>query len=112
MIEGERLEHLLRSALVPVEPPEALTDRLERSLSGSPRRPPRSWPTWSRAAMRDPRNWARPAAAAMVRQHGAAARSCWCARASGSASARRAACARSRRASATLAGDLEKRLRS
>ena len=34
MSEGERLEQLLRSALVPVEPPEALSDRLERSLSG------------------------------------------------------------------------------
>jgi len=34
MTEGERLERLLRSALVPVDPPEALSDRLERTLSG------------------------------------------------------------------------------
>ena len=30
---SDRVEQLLRSALVPVEPPEALSDRLERGLS-------------------------------------------------------------------------------
>ena len=30
---SDRVEQLLRSALVPIEPPEALSDRLERGLS-------------------------------------------------------------------------------
>ena len=33
MSDVERVERLLRSALVPVEPPERLSDRLERGLS-------------------------------------------------------------------------------
>jgi hypothetical protein len=33
MSDAERVERLLRMALAPVEPPERLTDRLERGLS-------------------------------------------------------------------------------
>ena len=66
MIEGERLEHLLRSALVPVEPPEALSDRLARTLSGLTEAAAEELADLDPAAMRDPRNWARPAAAVMV----------------------------------------------
>jgi hypothetical protein len=66
MTEGERLERLLRSALVPVEPPEALSDRLERTLSGLTEAAAEELAEIDAAAMRDPRNWARPAAAVVV----------------------------------------------
>ena len=66
MSDGERLEHLLRSALVPVEPPEALSDRLERTLSGLTEAAAEELADLDPAAMRDPRNWARPAAAVVV----------------------------------------------
>jgi hypothetical protein len=66
MIEGERLEHLLRSALVPVDPPEALTDRLERTLAGLTEAAAEELADLDPVAMRDPRNWARPAAAVVV----------------------------------------------
>jgi hypothetical protein len=66
MTEGERLEHLLRSALVPLDPPERLTDRVERTLSGLTEAAAVELTDLDPAAMRDPRNWARPAAAAVV----------------------------------------------
>ena len=66
MTEGERLERLLRSALVPVDPPEALSDRLERTLSGLTEAAAEELADLDPAAMRDPRNWARPAAASVV----------------------------------------------
>ena len=60
------VERLLRSALVPVEPSEALTDRLERRLSEVTDAAATELAEWDPAAMRDPRNWARPAAALVV----------------------------------------------
>jgi hypothetical protein len=66
MSNGERLEHLLRSALVPVDPPEVLTDRLERTLSELTEAAAEELADLDPAAMRDPRNWGRPAAAAIV----------------------------------------------
>ena len=66
MSDGERLEHLLRSALVPVDPPEALSDRLERALSGLTEAAAEELADLDPAAMRDPRNWGRPAAAVVV----------------------------------------------
>ena len=66
MSNGERLEHLLRSALVPVDPPEALSDRLERTLSGLTEAAAEELADLDPAAMRDPRNWGRPAAAVVV----------------------------------------------
>jgi hypothetical protein len=66
MTDGESIERLLRSALVPVEPPEALTDRLERTLSELTEAAAGELADLDPAAMRDPRNWARPAAAAVV----------------------------------------------
>jgi hypothetical protein len=60
------VERLLRSALVPVEPSEALTDRLERRLSELTDAAAVELAEWDPAAMRDPRNWARPAAALVV----------------------------------------------
>lgn len=60
------MEQLLRSALVPVEPSEALSDRLERRLSELTDAAVTELADWEPAAMRDPRNWARPAAALVV----------------------------------------------
>jgi hypothetical protein len=60
------VERLLRSALVPVEPSEALSDRLERRLSELTDAAAIELADWDPAAMRDPRNWARPAAAIVV----------------------------------------------
>jgi hypothetical protein len=66
MSDAERVERLLRSALVPVDPPEALSDRLERGLSELTDVAAAELADWEMSAMRDPRNWARPAAAIVV----------------------------------------------
>ena len=66
MSDVERVERLLRSALVPVDPPEALSDRLERTLSELTEAAAEELADLDPAAMRDPRNWGRPAAAAIV----------------------------------------------
>jgi hypothetical protein len=63
---SDRLEQLLRSALVPVEPPGALSDRLERHLSELTDVALAELAEWDPAAMRDPRNWGRPVAAIVV----------------------------------------------
>ena len=60
------VERLLRSALVPIEPSEALTDRLERQLTDLTDAAAIELAEWDPAAMRDPRNWGRPAAALIV----------------------------------------------
>src|SRR5215210_1848527 len=60
------VERLLRSALVPVEPPEALSDRLARRLTELTEAAAHELADWELSSMRDPRNWARPAAAVMV----------------------------------------------
>jgi hypothetical protein len=66
MSDAERVERLLRMALAPVEPPERLTDRLERGLSELTEAAAEELADWELAAMGDPRNWARPAAAVVV----------------------------------------------
>ena len=66
MSDAERAERLLRLALTPVEPPERLTDRLERGLSELTDAAADELADWELAAMSDPRNWARPAAALVV----------------------------------------------
>ena len=63
---SDRVEQLLRSALVPVEPPEALSDRLERHLAEITEVAVAELADWDPAAMRDPRNWGRPVAAIVV----------------------------------------------
>jgi hypothetical protein len=63
---SDRVEQLLRSALVPVEPPEALSDRLERGLSELTEVAAAELADWELSAMRDPRNWGRPIAAVVV----------------------------------------------
>jgi hypothetical protein len=60
------IEALLRSALVPVEPSEGLSDRLERGLSEITDMAADELAEWELSTMRDPRNWARPAAAVLV----------------------------------------------
>ena len=60
------VEALLRSALTPVEPPEALSDRLERHLTELTDLAAEELAEWQLSAMRDPRNWVRPVAAATV----------------------------------------------
>ena len=66
MAETGDVERLLRSALVPVEPPGALTTRLERTLTDLTDAAVEELADWELRAMRDPRNWARPAAALVV----------------------------------------------
>jgi hypothetical protein len=65
MSDVERVEQLLRSALVPVEPPERLSDRLERGLSELTEAAADELADWELSAMRDPRNWV-PAVTAIV----------------------------------------------
>ena len=60
------VEALLRSALVPVEPSEALSDRLERGLSEITDLAAEELADWELSTMRDPRNWGRPVAAIVV----------------------------------------------
>src|ERR687893_715757 len=66
MSDAERVERLLRMALTPVEPPEALSDRLERGLSELTEAAAEELADWELSAMKDPRNWVRPAAAVVV----------------------------------------------
>jgi hypothetical protein len=60
------VEALLRSALVPVEPSEALSDRLERGLSELTDMAAEELADFELEAMRDPRNWVRPVGAVVV----------------------------------------------
>jgi hypothetical protein len=60
------VEALLRTALTPVEPPETLSDRLERNLTELTDMAAEELAEWELSAMRDPRNWVRPVAAATV----------------------------------------------
>jgi hypothetical protein len=66
MTDAERVERLLRMALTPVEPPERLSDRLERGLSELTEAAAEELADWELSAMSDPRNWVRPAAAVVV----------------------------------------------
>jgi hypothetical protein len=56
-------EGLLREALAPVEPPEALAERVESTLMSITEMAADELEAWELSSMRDPRNWARPAAA-------------------------------------------------
>lgn len=60
------VERLLREALTPVEPPEGMTDRLERRLTELSDAAVEELTDWELRSMRDPRNWARPIGAAAV----------------------------------------------
>jgi hypothetical protein len=65
MAEMGDVEALLRSALVPVEPSEAMSDRLQRSFSEITDLVVDELADWELSTMRDPRNWA-PTVAAVV----------------------------------------------
>ena len=60
------VERLLRSALVPVEPPVSLTDRLEQRLSVHVDAAAEELADWEPGALRDPRNWVPTVAAGAV----------------------------------------------
>ena len=66
MHEMTEVERLLRSALVPIEPSGALSDRLERRLSELTHVAAEELADWELGAMRDPRNWAPTVAAVVV----------------------------------------------
>ncbi|HWH45229.1 MAG TPA: hypothetical protein VNT32_10895 [Thermoleophilaceae bacterium] len=66
MSEASNFEQLLRSALVPVDPPAEMTDRLERTLTELTDAAAGELADWELSAMRDPRNWGRTVAAAGV----------------------------------------------
>jgi hypothetical protein len=59
-------EGLLREALAPVEPPAALVERLEGTLTTITALAADELEAWELSAMRDPRNWVRPAAAVVA----------------------------------------------
>src|SRR5918997_1011615 len=106
---SDRVEQLLRSALVPVDPPERLSDRLERGLSELTEAAATELADWELSAMRDPRNWARPAAAVVV--GGLAAGGLVLVRARQQQKKRQASGLRAiERSLRDVAGDLEKRL--
>jgi hypothetical protein len=110
MSDAERVERLLRLALAPVEPPEALSDRLERGLSELTEAAAEELSEWELTAMSDPRNWVRPAAAIVV--GGLAAGGLVLVRARQQHKKRQATGLRAlERSMRDVAGDLEKRLR-
>ena len=59
-------ERRLRSALVPVDPPGSLSDRLERRLTTLSDAAAEELADWELRAMEDPRNWGRVAGAVVV----------------------------------------------
>jgi hypothetical protein len=65
-VDVSEMERLLRSALVPVEPPGSLTDRMEKALIDLAEAAADELADWELSAMRNPRNWVRPAAAVIV----------------------------------------------
>ena len=66
MADMGEVEALLRSALVPVEPSEHLSDRLERGLYELTDMAVDELADWELSTMRDPRNWGPTVAAAVV----------------------------------------------
>ncbi|HEX3509839.1 MAG TPA: hypothetical protein VHT27_01950 [Solirubrobacteraceae bacterium] len=59
-------ESLLREALIPIEPPEDLVERLEGTLLTITEMAADELEAWELSSMRDPRNWARPATAVLA----------------------------------------------
>jgi hypothetical protein len=60
------VERLLQGALVPVEPPGALGERLERRLTAVTDAAVDELAEWDPSALRDPRRWARLVVAGVV----------------------------------------------
>jgi hypothetical protein len=110
MTDADRVERLLRSALVPIDPPEALSDRLERGLSELTELAVDELADWELGVMRDPRNWVPTAAAIVV--GGAAAGGLVLVRARQQQKKRQASGLRAlERSMRGVADDIEKRLR-
>jgi hypothetical protein len=65
-VSTTEFEARLRAALQPVEPPEELAVRLERTLVSLTALAADELEAWELSSMRDPRNWARPVAAVVV----------------------------------------------
>jgi hypothetical protein len=59
-------EGLLKRAFQPVEPPEALSLRLESTLTELTELAHDELESWELSTMRDPRNWVRPVAAVAI----------------------------------------------
>jgi hypothetical protein len=60
------VERLLRGALVPIDPPDRLGERLERRLTELTDAAVDEWADFEASALRDPRRWARLVAAGVV----------------------------------------------
>jgi len=60
------VERLLRSALVPVDPPGPLADRFEEALAELTDAAAGELADWELRSMRDPRNWVRPVGAVVI----------------------------------------------
>jgi hypothetical protein len=60
------VERLLRGALVPIDPPERMGERLERRLTELTDAAVGEWADWDPSALRDPRRWARLVVAAVI----------------------------------------------
>ena len=59
-------EERLKAALKPVEPPEALALRVERTLVSLTELAADELEAWELSSMRDPRNWVRPVVATVI----------------------------------------------
>lgn len=60
------IEHMLRLALTPVDPPETLKQRVETTLQELTDAAVDELEGWELSSMRDPRNWVRPVVATTV----------------------------------------------
>ena len=66
MADHRETERLLSHALAPIEPPAALSARVERHLELVAGAAADELADWELSAMRDPRNWMRPVVALVV----------------------------------------------
>jgi hypothetical protein len=60
------VERLLRGALVPIDPPQRMSERLERRLTELTDAAVDELADWDPSALRDPRRWARLVAAGVI----------------------------------------------
>jgi hypothetical protein len=62
-VAGDNFEDIIRRALAPVDPPEDLALRVEKTLWSLTELAADELEGWELSSMRDPRNWVRPVAA-------------------------------------------------
>jgi len=65
-VSTTEFEERLKAALKPVEPPEALALRVERTLVSLTELAADELEAWELSSMRDPRNWVRPVVATVI----------------------------------------------